>query len=230
MTVKLLWWCVRATGWKSSLWSLLETCRMGCLEKPPTEKCCSSEFAVNQTKGLPREAACCQMLLAALNCRVRSYILYKVVEAHQNQEEKDRPSSGRQVWLILCGISGSWCAQGFVWVLWTFLAGNEFDSKRNFTPPTVLLGLLLCPWMWVIFFFFFLVRSIILLLMIVQQRVVILEFLQKMSTSPSTPPSWYRNYFSDKGPSSKRWSFFSSHVWMWELDCEESWAVKNSCF
>ena len=190
MTVKLLWWCVRATGWKSSLWNLLETCRTECLKKPPTEKCCSLEFAVNQTKWLPREAVCCQMLLAALNCRVRSYILYKVMKEHQNQEEKDLPSSGRQVWLILCGISGSWCAQGFVSVLWTFLADNEFDSKHNFALPTVLLGLLLCPWLWFIFFFFFLVRSIILLLMVVQQRVVILEFSQeKMSACPSTLPS-----------------------------------------
>ena len=24
--------------------------------------------------------------------------------------------------------------------------------------------------------------------------------------------------------------FSSSHVWMWELDCEESWAAKNWCF
>ena len=24
--------------------------------------------------------------------------------------------------------------------------------------------------------------------------------------------------------------FFSGHVWMWELDCEESWAPKNWCF
>ena len=27
------------------------------------------------------------------------------------------------------------------------------DSKCNFAPPTVLLGLLLCPWNWGIFFF-----------------------------------------------------------------------------
>ena len=160
MAVKLLWWRVRATGWKPSLWNfslwnLLETCHPGCLEKPSTLKCCSSEFPVNQTKGLPRKEACCQMLLAALNCRVRSYIIYKVMGAHQNQVEKDPPSSGRQVWLSPCGISGSWCAQGFVWVLWNFLAGNEFDSKHNFAPPTVLLGLLFCPWMWVIFFFSF---------------------------------------------------------------------------
>ena len=48
--------------------------------------------------------------------------------------------------------SGSWCAQGFVWARWVSLAGMEFDSKRDFSPPTILLGLLLCPWMWVIFF------------------------------------------------------------------------------
>ena len=24
--------------------------------------------------------------------------------------------------------------------------------------------------------------------------------------------------------------FFCGHVWMWELDCEESWALKNWCF
>ena len=28
-----------------------------------------------------------------------------------------------------------------------------FDSKLDFTPPTILLGLLLFPWMWGIFFF-----------------------------------------------------------------------------
>ena len=25
-------------------------------------------------------------------------------------------------------------------------------------------------------------------------------------------------------------SFSSSHIWMWELDCEENWAPKNWCF
>ena len=32
------------------------------------------------------------------------------------------------------------------------LVGMGFDSKCNFTPPTVFLGLLLCPWTWGIFF------------------------------------------------------------------------------
>ena len=39
-----------------------------------------------------------------------------------------------------------------------------------------------------------------------------------------------RHYFADKGPYSQSYGFSSSHVWMWELDCEESWAPKNWCF
>ena len=39
-----------------------------------------------------------------------------------------------------------------------------------------------------------------------------------------------RHYFANKGPSSQGYSFSSSHVWMWELDCEEGWAPKNWCF
>ena len=34
----------------------------------------------------------------------------------------------------------------------------------------------------------------------------------------------------NKGPSSQGYGFSSIHVWMWELDCEESWAPKNWCF
>ena len=29
---------------------------------------------------------------------------------------------------------------------------------------------------------------------------------------------------------SQGYGFSSGHVWMWELDCEESWALKNWCF
>ena len=39
-----------------------------------------------------------------------------------------------------------------------------------------------------------------------------------------------RHYFADKGPSSQSYGFSSGHVWMWELDCEKSWAPKNWCF
>ena len=39
-----------------------------------------------------------------------------------------------------------------------------------------------------------------------------------------------RHYFANKGPSSQGYGFSRSHVWMWELDCEESWVPKNWCF
>ena len=39
-----------------------------------------------------------------------------------------------------------------------------------------------------------------------------------------------RYYFANKGPSSRGHGFSSGHVWMWELDCEESWVPKNWCF
>ena len=39
-----------------------------------------------------------------------------------------------------------------------------------------------------------------------------------------------RHYFAYKGLSSHGYGFSSGHVWMWELDCEESWALKNWWF
>ena len=39
-----------------------------------------------------------------------------------------------------------------------------------------------------------------------------------------------RHYFANKGMSSQGYGFSSGDVWMWELDCEESWAPKNWCF
>ena len=39
-----------------------------------------------------------------------------------------------------------------------------------------------------------------------------------------------RHYFASKGLSSQGYVFSSGHVWMWELDCEESWVLKNWCF
>lgn len=67
------------------------------------------------------------------------------------------------------------------------LVGTGFDSKCNFAPPAVLFGLLLCSWMWSVFFF----GGINILLSDSCSAVsCILEFSQKMSTRPSTPPSW----------------------------------------
>ena len=47
-------------------------------------------------------------------------------------------------WVLMC--------TRFVRSLQVSLAGMGFDSKPNFAPFTILLGLLLCPWIWGIFF------------------------------------------------------------------------------
>ena len=39
-----------------------------------------------------------------------------------------------------------------------------------------------------------------------------------------------RHHFADKGLSSQGYGFSSGHIWMWELDCEEGWTLKNWCF
>ena len=39
-----------------------------------------------------------------------------------------------------------------------------------------------------------------------------------------------RHYFANNRSSSQSYGFSSSHVWMWELDHKESWALKNWCF
>ena len=36
-----------------------------------------------------------------------------------------------------------------------------------------------------------------------------------------------RHHFANKGSSGQGYGFSSGHIWMWELDCEESWAPKN---
>ena len=39
-----------------------------------------------------------------------------------------------------------------------------------------------------------------------------------------------RHYFANKDLFSQGYGFSSGHVWMWELDCEESWVLKNLFF
>ena len=39
-----------------------------------------------------------------------------------------------------------------------------------------------------------------------------------------------RHYFANKGPSSQGYGFSGSHLWMWELNYKESWALKSWCF
>ena len=53
-----------------------------------------------------------------------------------------------QFCLSLCVVSAPWYTQGLfepsehLWLVW------GFDSTCNFIPPTIFLGLLLCPWAW----------------------------------------------------------------------------------
>ena len=92
----------------------------------------------------------------------------------------------RQVWFSLCGVSGSWCTQGFAWALQASLTGMWFDSKCDFTPCTILLGSPFALGYGVSF----LVQCNILLLMVVQQQFVIFELSQeKMSSQPCSLPS-----------------------------------------
>ena len=39
-----------------------------------------------------------------------------------------------------------------------------------------------------------------------------------------------RHSFADKDPACQSCGFSSTHVWMWELDYNESWVPKNWCF
>ena len=39
-----------------------------------------------------------------------------------------------------------------------------------------------------------------------------------------------RHHFADENPYSQSYSFSSSHIQMWKLDCKEGWAPKNWCF
>ena len=53
---------------------------------------------------------------------------------------------------------------------------------------------------------------------------------EKLYFQPRQHIKKQRHYFANKGPSSQSCGFFSSHIWIWELDHKESWALKNWCF
>ena len=93
----------------------------------------------------------------------------------------------------------------YVWALWASLAGMGFGSKCDFPYPIILLGLLLCPWMWI-------------------------SPQSHSRTTPATTPAptillglLCKSLIQSYGCS-------GSHVWMWEKDYKESWTPKNWCF
>ena len=53
---------------------------------------------------------------------------------------------------------------------------------------------------------------------------------KESSDQPRYHSQKQRHYFANKGPSGQGYAFSTGHVWMWEFDCEESWALKNWCF
>ena len=53
---------------------------------------------------------------------------------------------------------------------------------------------------------------------------------EKLFDNPRQHIKKQRDYFTNKVPSSQGYDFSNGQVWMWELDCEESWAPKNWWF
>ena len=39
-----------------------------------------------------------------------------------------------------------------------------------------------------------------------------------------------KHHFAKEGPSSQSYGFSSSHIWVWELNYKENWALRNWCF
>ena len=56
------------------------------------------------------------------------------------------------------------------------------------------------------------------------------SFLGESNDQPKQHIKKQKHYFADKSPSSQSYGFSSNHVWMWELDHKEGWALKNWCF
>ena len=63
----------------------------------------------------------------------------------------------------------------------------------------------------------------------IQPRSPALQVDFSLLKSQGIPHTIY-NSLKNKGPSGQGYGFSSGHVWMWELDCEENWALKNWCF
>ena len=55
-------------------------------------------------------------------------------------------------------------------------------------------------------------------------------FLEEKLCQPRQHVKKQRHYFANNSLSIQGFGFSSSYVWMWELDCKESWALKSWCF
>ena len=57
-----------------------------------------------------------------------------------------------------------------------------------------------------------------------------LALWKKSYDKPRQHIKMQRHHFANKGLYSQSCGYSSSHVWMWELDRKEGWALKNWCF
>ena len=53
---------------------------------------------------------------------------------------------------------------------------------------------------------------------------------RKVMTNIDSMLKKWRHSFANKCPSSQSYGFSCSHVWMWDVDYKERWALKNWCF
>ena len=64
----------------------------------------------------------------------------------------------------------------------------------------------------------------------IKRRLLLERKVMKSYDQPRQHIKKQRQYFANKDPSSQGYGFSSSHIWIWELDYKESWALKNWCF
>ena len=61
-------------------------------------------------------------------------------------------------------------------------------------------------------------------------EIKILLFLGRKAMADRQCLEKQRHHFAEKGLSSQSCGFSSSHIWMWQLDHKEGWALKTWCF
>ena len=74
------------------------------------------------------------------------------------------------------------------------------------------------------------IRIILRIILLKYRPLNLLAAWKKSYDKPRLHIKNQRHYFPDKVSSSQSYGSSSGHVWMWELDYQESWALKNWCF